>query len=125
MAKRWLPLARLIEATGHSAVDGIRNFENRGIPLTLGSFKPLEGLVVPFLEQCARYMETPRATVAGLAKVARECQKEMRWGWIVMHPDSPEELVHASRSMFELLFELMFEFADFVHSGKVSSLVCH
>ena len=89
----------MIEATGYTAIDGMRNFEKRRILLALGSFKPLEGLTGPYLGQCDRYMETPRATVARLTKLARECQREMRWGWIVMHPDCPEELVHPSRSM--------------------------
>ena len=43
MARRWQPLARMIEASGYTAIDGIRNFQNRRIPLALGSFKPLEG----------------------------------------------------------------------------------
>ena len=113
MARRWLPLARMIDTTGYTAIDGIRNFKNRRIPLSLGSFKPLEGLIGPYLAQCARYMETPRATVAGLAKVARECQREMRWGWIVMHPDCPEELVHPSRSMLCRHPELHYEIIEF------------
>ena len=46
MARRWLPLARMIDRTGYTAIDGIRNFENRRIPLSLGSIKPLEGLTL-------------------------------------------------------------------------------
>ena len=70
----------MIEATGSTAFDGIRNFENRRIPLALEFFKPFDRLIGPYLGQCAGYMETPRATVAGLAKPARECRREMRWG---------------------------------------------
>ena len=79
VARRWVPVARMIETCGYSAIDGIRNFEIRGIPLSLGPFKPLEGLVGPFVAQCAQYTETPRASVARLAKVARDCQRDMRW----------------------------------------------
>ena len=103
----------MIDAAGYTAIDGIRNFKNSRIPLALGSFKPLEGLIGPYLAQCARYMETPRATVAGLAKVARECQREMRWGWIVMRPDCLEELVHPSRSMLCGHPELHYEIIEF------------
>ena len=99
MARQWLPLARMIEATGYTTIEGIHNFKNRRIHWALRSFKPLEGLIGPYLGQCARYMETPQATVARLAKVARECQREMQWGRIVMHPNCLEELVHPSRSM--------------------------
>ena len=49
------------------------------------------------LDMCQ--IHAPRATVAGVAKVARECQREMRWGWIVMHCDCLEDLVLPSRSM--------------------------
>ena len=59
--------------------DAIRNFEN-GDPLGTWIFQTIGGLIGPYLGQCARYMEIPRATVARLAKVARECQREMRWG---------------------------------------------
>ena len=103
----------MIEAIGYKAVDGIRNFESKRIPLAFGSFKPLEGLIGPYLSQCARYMETPRATVAGLAKVAREYQREMRWGWIVMHLDCREELVYPSRSMLCRHPELHYEIIEF------------
>ena len=113
MARHWLPLARMIEATGYTTIDGIRKFENRRIPLALGSFKPLEGLIGPYLAQCARCMETPRATVAGPAKVARECQREMRWGWIIMHPDCPKELVHPSRSMLSRHPKMHYEIIEF------------
>ena len=113
MARRWLPLARMIEATRYTAIDGIRNFENRRIPSALGSFKPLQGLIGPYLGQCARYLETPPAIVAGMAKVARECQREMRWGWIVMHRDCPEEVVHPLRSMLCRLPEMRYQIIEF------------
>ena len=61
-------MARLIETCGCTTTDGTRNFENHGIPLSLRSLKTLEGLVGPFLAQCAPYMETPRAMLLGWLK---------------------------------------------------------
>ena len=90
--------------------------------MAVGSFIPLEGLIGPYLAQCARYMETPRAIVAGLAKAARECQTEMRWGWIVMHPNYPEEFVDPSRSMLCRHPQMHYEIIEFVDSGKISRL---
>ena len=84
----------MIHANGYTAIKGIRNFENTRIPLALGSFKPLDGLIASFLGRCARYMVTPRATATGVAEVARECHMEMQWGLIVMHLDCLEEVVH-------------------------------
>ena len=42
--------------------------------------------------------------------MARECQREMPWGWIVMHPD---ELVHPSRSMLCRHPEMHYEIIKF------------
>ena len=103
----------MIEATGCTTIDGIHNFENSRIPLALGSFKPLAGLIGRYLAECPRYMETLRATVAGFAKVARECKMEMRWGWIVMHPECPEEMVHPSRSMLCRHPKMHYEIIEF------------
>ena len=83
----------MIEVYGYTPIGGIRNFENGGILWALRSFKPLEGLIGPYLVQCVSYMETPKAAVAGMARLVRDCQREMRWTWVVMHPGGPEHLV--------------------------------
>ena len=98
-ARRSVPLARMIQVCGYTAIDPVRNFENRGMSLALRAFKALARLVGPYLVQCARYMQTPRATGAGLANIAWNCQREMRLSWDVMHPNCAQDLVHPSPSM--------------------------
>ena len=78
VAKRWGGVGRLVNFVGIAAVDAMAAMEKRGLPLPLGAFKEVEGIIIitpDGLREIVGYMDGIKSTLPSLKKIMKDVKK--------------------------------------------------
>ena len=102
-----LPLSHWISQCGHDVIMLVEKMEAAAVPgkknpVTMSSFKVLEGYRVPedYQTLLAKLKAVEKPTPAMLLLTGREILLERWWHWLLEHPLMPHDKIHPSRRMF-------------------------
>lgn len=94
-----MPCARLTMVCGTEFVTNMAKMESRGLTFKIDHFRCTAGLEPDHMWRICGYMATPRSTIPGFVKLAKELRTGELWRYHILHPDIPDTVVHPTRSM--------------------------
>ena len=99
--KATTALANLVLASGDRGVNSLLAWEKAGMHLAPGTFRCLEGMVVPedFLAVLDTVDVQKKPSVSVLPEAAGKALLDRWLEWAIQHPDLDDDYIHVSRSV--------------------------
>ena len=108
IVKQMRPAAHMALTRGATFTDALGKMVERKVVIALYTMRCFAGMQPENLWRICNYMASPKSTVPGFQKLAKELRVGELWWYHFGHPDMPIERIHPSRRMLLLCKPLPF-----------------
>ena len=108
IVKQMRPAGHMALTCGATFTDALGKMVERKQVIALYTMRCFAGMQPDNLWRVCNYMASPKSTVPGFQKLAKELRAGELWWYHFGHPDMPVERIHLSRRMLLLCKPLPF-----------------
>ena len=99
IVKQMRPAVHMAMTCGATFTDALGKMVERKEAIALHTMRCFAGMHLENLWRVCNYMASPKSTVPGFQKLAKELRARELWWYHFAHPDMPVERIHPSRRM--------------------------